>query len=180
MLTGNRNRKCKEDLETEAPRYYRRSNSYNAWSFLFGLQPAPAYIGLLGCFLVLASASASWWSTDATFGKVAVAYAAPIIFVVIFLITKLARGRLFKRWWVELDPNVSVLIDTLDNLELDRPAARPKPKDELDSAEAPQDMTAEAVVERISPPEKAYTDGYATGASIVEDSSNVGEMRWNS
>jgi amino acid transporter len=119
-------RNCAVDLETEAPRYWRRSGfaSYGSWTFFFGIQPAPAYLGLAGCLLVIASASATWWSEPASFGKAAIAYAAPVVFVVIFILTKIVRGTLFKRWGVRLGRNVGVLINVLENLELNRPVER--------------------------------------------------------
>jgi hypothetical protein len=106
---------------------------------------------------VIASASSTWWSQPSSFGKVAIAYAAPVIFFGIFLITKLCRGRLFKRWWVKLDTNVQILIETLDNLELNRPVPRAQIELEVLGMQDSEPEVAQAEVQKVvSVPENAY------------------------
>lgn len=46
------------------------------YSLLSPTQPGPAYLGLTMCFLtIFVFSTATWWTTKATFKKVAVAYA---------------------------------------------------------------------------------------------------------
>ena len=63
---------CKSGIRTDELEYDRNSPRYPAKTLLFSLQPAMAWIGLIGSLLVLAFASASWWDHPATFGKVSV------------------------------------------------------------------------------------------------------------
>jgi hypothetical protein len=63
-------------LEGEYGRYRRGRKEYKAYTFFSWIQPKVAWIGLIGCILVFAFTSVTWWNTSATFSKVAVAYAA--------------------------------------------------------------------------------------------------------
>ena len=68
---------CKDGLEREGfGRFVRGSPSYadNVRTVLFGIQPVPAWAGIVGCILVFAFASATWWATPVTFIKAAAAY----------------------------------------------------------------------------------------------------------
>jgi amino acid permease len=58
-------------------RQYKRSSSkYKSYTLLSWLQPWVAWAGLVGCIVVFAFSSATWWNKPASFTKVAVAYAA--------------------------------------------------------------------------------------------------------
>jgi amino acid transporter len=58
---------------------------------LISLQPLPAIVGFVGCLVVFAFCSATWWYTKATAEKVFIAYAAQVIVVTIFLVLKAIR-----------------------------------------------------------------------------------------
>lgn len=75
-LRETRLEKCDYGLKDEHDHYRRISARYESFTFLSWAQPYVAWCGLLGCFLVFAFTSATWWSQPASFPKVAVAYAA--------------------------------------------------------------------------------------------------------
>jgi len=112
---------CEDDLREEAPRFVRHHRDYNAHTFLFQFQPLLAYIGLIGSILVVGFASATWWSTPVTAGKVVIPYAAPVVLFIAFIVIKACNGRLFERWWVKLRPDVTELLTELQRLERIRP-----------------------------------------------------------
>lgn len=58
------------------PEYRRNSKDYKPYTVFAFAQPGAAWVGLIGCFLVFAFTSATWWNSKVTFSKVAVAYAA--------------------------------------------------------------------------------------------------------
>jgi yeast amino acid transporter len=119
-------------------KYIRNTTEYGAHTFLGSFQPFIAVIGLVGCLLVFAFGSASWWVTPGTPTKILVAYAAvslplfchmsclylllrPGVIQHIFLafllvVLKIANGKLFERWYVRLDSDINTLIDLLDDL----------------------------------------------------------------
>jgi hypothetical protein len=121
---------CEDDLKDEAPRFVRHDPTYAAHTFLFIAQPLLAYIGLIGSIVVIAFASANSWTTKANPGKYLPAYMTPIVLFVSFLLLKVAHKRLFKKWWVYLNPDVTVLITELNRLERSRPVPRSGRKDE--------------------------------------------------
>lgn len=103
---------CDDALSTNYPYYQRHSSAYKPYTFFGWFQPWVAWIGLTGCILVFVFSSATWWSTPASFTKVAVAYGAQIILFVLFVIFKMIS----RKWWVKLDPDVQVLVRELDRL----------------------------------------------------------------
>jgi len=93
---------------------------------------------MIGSLVVVAFASATWWSTRVTAGKIIIPYAAvsqpqfqvdlqcllfpkPTALFIAFVSIKLFNGRLFKRWWVRLRPDVTELLKELHRLERIRP-----------------------------------------------------------
>ena len=101
--------------------------------FLASLQPVPAWIGLIGCLLVVfVFSTANWWNgKHITFTKVATAYAGvsvlvsdisclglltlsqPILLLFIFCALKLRNRRL----WVRLDKTNTTLNNVTSNFE---------------------------------------------------------------
>jgi hypothetical protein len=93
-------------------------------------QPIPAYIGLIGCvIIVFVFTSAAWWDTPVDFTIVATVYGAvsslfsmrlslnidiaqPIILFVLWIAFKLYN----RRWWVKLDRDFAQLATRLDSL----------------------------------------------------------------
>ena len=73
-LPNFRLRMCHEDVKADWPTFVRNVPGYKPWTLLMTGQPAVAYLGLIGCFLVFGFASATWWDNPATISKVAVAY----------------------------------------------------------------------------------------------------------
>jgi amino acid transporter len=118
---------CDEGLKTKHQHYRRHSSQYTSWTFLFIFQPYIAWLGLAGCILVFGFTSATWWSTPATFAKVAVAYAAHILLFGLFVISKLIN----RRWWVKLNPDVTVLVKALDRLRWLKNDQRPTGVEQL-------------------------------------------------
>lgn len=114
---------CKHDVPNEMPQYHRNSRTHKAWTVFGFAQPFMAWLGILGCAVVLAFASATWWDTPPSFAKVAVAYAAPVILIPIWLILKLtwyARGH---GWgFVKIGSDVSELAEVFSRLEYTKPA----------------------------------------------------------
>ncbi|KUJ15957.1 uncharacterized protein LY89DRAFT_697946 [Mollisia scopiformis] len=105
---------CDAGLKAE-PQYEswrRKSPDYKSYTFLAFAQPYIAWLGLIGCLLVFGFASATWWHTSPDLTKVAVAYAAHVIFLLLFVVFKIVN----RRWWVKLDTDVTVLIAALDRL----------------------------------------------------------------
>jgi len=57
--------------------YNRNSTLYRHSTFFSWAQPIPAYIGLIGCFIIVfIFTSATWWDTPVDFTKVANVYGA--------------------------------------------------------------------------------------------------------
>ncbi|KAF8848234.1 amino acid transporter [Acephala macrosclerotiorum] len=103
--------------------YRRASENYKAYAFIGSWgQPYVAWLGLIGCFLVFGFTSATWWSTKADLTKVAVAYAAHVIFFLLFVVFKLFN----QRWWVRLNPDVTVLVGELNRLTWLKQDQKPK------------------------------------------------------
>jgi len=103
---------CESRIRESHPQYIRSSSRYKSYTFFSWLQPWVAWAGLIGCIVVFAFSSATWWSTQATFTKVAVAYAAHVILFSLYIILKIIR----RKGWVYLDPDPNVLIGELDRL----------------------------------------------------------------
>jgi hypothetical protein len=57
-------------------RFVRDSKAYKAWNVLSWLQPWAARLALAGCMFVFVCLSATWWTREANFAKVAAAYGA--------------------------------------------------------------------------------------------------------
>jgi hypothetical protein len=87
--------------------------------------------------------------------------------VVIFLITKIVRRRLFKRWWVKLDPRVGVLIAALENLELDRPL--PRAQRRVESERVEEALPPTATVQRVAPPSEGSAYGHSDAQGSVTE-----------
>jgi amino acid transporter len=69
--------KHRKALAETYPEFNRWASTSQSSTFLAGLQPFPAWGGLIGCFLIVfIFTSATWWDTPRTFSKVAVAYGA--------------------------------------------------------------------------------------------------------
>lgn len=81
------------DITPERERYARfnRNASYKPWTVLISLQPIPAIFALIGCFATFVFCSATWWYREVTFTKVAIAYAAQFIVLIIFVALKAIR-----------------------------------------------------------------------------------------
>ncbi|KAJ9637660.1 hypothetical protein H2199_007150 [Coniosporium tulheliwenetii] len=106
-------RKCRKDIANKYPEFKRNTKNYKAFTLFAWAQPFPAYFALAGSLIVFGFASATWWDTPVSFPKVAVAYAAHIILFSLWVIFKIIN----RRWWVKLDPDVSVLVGKLRALE---------------------------------------------------------------
>ena len=93
LLTHQRQRKHNARLEDENGynKFWRDTNSYDAHTWLMSTQPLPAIIAILGCLFTFAFCSATWWYTEPSFGKVAIAYAAQFIVLLIFVVLKAIR-----------------------------------------------------------------------------------------
>lgn len=66
--------KCTPDTRKMLPELDRQRPQYQHKTLLGKLQPAAAYLGLVGCVVILAFVSAAWWDDRATFAKVAIGY----------------------------------------------------------------------------------------------------------
>ncbi|KAL8796006.1 MAG: hypothetical protein Q9195_001582 [Heterodermia aff. obscurata] len=109
-------------LATERPEFNRWASTWQASTFLAGLQPVPAWIGLITCLvIVFPFTTATWWSTEPTFAKVAVAFGSPIVSLAFFLIRKLIT----RESYVKQDEDPAVLFATLNNLGYRKPERRP-------------------------------------------------------
>ena len=74
-------RKHKDEVARVYPEYDRWHATSQASTFLGGLQPAIAMFGLVACLvIVLVFTTATWWTTQANFRKVAIAYGAVSLF----------------------------------------------------------------------------------------------------
>jgi hypothetical protein len=65
---------CKAGIARDAPEYLRTSPSYAAKTVFFSVQPAMAWIGLIGSVLIIVFACASWWDGRFTAAKLGVGY----------------------------------------------------------------------------------------------------------
>jgi len=114
---------CRDGLEKEGfGRFVRRSPSYDdkVRTVLFGIQPVPAWAGIVGCILVFAFASATWWATPVTFIKAAAAYGTQLILFVLWVVLKIYKKKWrWRQWWVQLEvePVPRKLMERLRKLE---------------------------------------------------------------
>ena len=70
-------RKHKDSIAQYYPEHNRWRGTSQASTILGGLQPVIAWLGLIGCLvIVFVFTTATWWSTPVDFSKVAVAYGA--------------------------------------------------------------------------------------------------------
>ncbi|KAK3175307.1 hypothetical protein OEA41_002554 [Lepraria neglecta] len=107
------------------PEYNRWRGTGQASTFLAGLQPAIAWFGLIACLIIVfVFTTATWWNTPADFKKVAVAYGAPVVLTVFFLILKVIT----RRPPVRLDNDFSVLASTLEHLKFLKPERQRGPQ----------------------------------------------------
>ncbi len=144
IICNQRIKKHREEVARVYPEYDRWSDSSQASTFLAGLQPLPAWVGLVGCLgTIFVCTTATWWSTHATAQKVAVAYGAvglklptfvytgffwpqssklekPIILAILFVVLKLITRRLPVR----LDDDSNRLLSTLEHLRYLKPERR--------------------------------------------------------
>ena len=128
-------RKHNDSIASVYPEHNRWRETSQASTFLGGLQPVIAWLGLIGCLvIVLVFTTATWWSTPADFSKVAVAYGAvsispaadvmgellisvtksqPIVLTAFFLVLKLIHWRRP----VHLDNDFAKLAATIEHLK---------------------------------------------------------------
>jgi len=79
-------RRHQKQLEEVYPEFNRWSTTSQATTFLAGLQPLIAWVGMIGSFLVvIVFATASWWMGKIDFRKVAVSYAGVSILALLTL-----------------------------------------------------------------------------------------------
>ena len=70
-------RKHRDSIAQVYPEHNRWRGTSQASTILGGLQPVIAWLGLIGCLvIVFVFTTATWWSTPIDFSKVAVAYGA--------------------------------------------------------------------------------------------------------
>ncbi|KAF1963310.1 hypothetical protein CC80DRAFT_587744 [Byssothecium circinans] len=105
--------KCNEHLIDDYAQFRRNSKTYKPFTVLAFAQPLPALTAVGGCLAIFAFCSTTWWDTPATFSKVAIGYAAPIILLALFITFKLINRRL----WVRTSKDFAVLSQTLDRLK---------------------------------------------------------------
>ena len=103
---------CDEGLQDEFAKYRRSDPNYTVWTLFSFIQPVPAYIGLIGSLLtVCVFTSVPWWNGTFSGQKFAIAYAGPIMIVLLWLFLKVIRWYFLHgdgvplRWWVPLDNN---------------------------------------------------------------------------
>ncbi|KAL5360085.1 amino acid permease-domain-containing protein [Aspergillus floccosus] len=110
--------KCDDVLQRDYPSFSRNSPKYTPRVNLQRFQPIPAWIGLIGCFLFFGFSSAEWWDHPerANPGNIASAYGVHIVLLVLLLVRKLFKGRLFRKWGVDRTDNGHSLADILEAL----------------------------------------------------------------
>ncbi|KAF1846862.1 uncharacterized protein K460DRAFT_362993 [Cucurbitaria berberidis CBS 394.84] len=104
---------CKKHLVGDYEQFRRSTGTYKPFTLLAFAQPLPAIISIVGCLIVFAFCSATWWDKEVTFSKVAIGYAAPLILLVLFIIFKIINRRL----WIRTSDDFSSLSQTLDRLK---------------------------------------------------------------
>jgi amino acid transporter len=122
--------RCSEHLTGRYARYNRKDPNYKPVTLLSWAQPVPAYVGLIGCVvIVFGFTSAVWWDTPVTFAKVATAYGAvsslplmelelsidiaqPIVLFVLWIAFKVCNGCRF----VSLERDFTSLASHLNSL----------------------------------------------------------------
>lgn len=57
-------------------RFVRNSEKYKAWNVLSWFQPWAARTALGGCIFIFICLSATWWTAEVSFAKIAAAYGA--------------------------------------------------------------------------------------------------------
>ncbi|CAO2655112.1 Nn.00g101760.m01.CDS01 [Neocucurbitaria sp. VM-36] len=97
----------------EYEQFKRGIDTYKPFTVLAFAQPFPAIISIVGCLIILAFCSATWWDKEVTFSKVAIGYAAPIILFILFIVFKLIN----RRFWIRTSDDFSDLSQTLDRLK---------------------------------------------------------------
>ncbi|MCJ1396757.1 hypothetical protein MMC18_009649, partial [Xylographa bjoerkii] len=106
------------ELTGELAIYKRHDPNYRPFTLFAFAQPVPAYIGLLGSVLVvLVFTSSTWWDGPVTFGKVAIAYAAPMVLLSMWVAAKIIG----RRPWVKLDEDITKLSRVLNDLQWLKP-----------------------------------------------------------
>ncbi|KAL7627291.1 hypothetical protein AAE478_001480 [Parahypoxylon ruwenzoriense] len=114
-------RLCADRLEAEGySRFLRDSTEYQkrVQTLFFWLQPWNARVGFVGCLILFAFSSATWWYDPVTVWKVATAYGLQIVLFAVWFILK-SYNR-WKKGWVrmEVERNPRTLIRRLKRLEL--------------------------------------------------------------
>ncbi|PYI31513.1 amino acid transporter [Aspergillus indologenus CBS 114.80] len=97
------------------PEFRRYAKEYSARGFLHSMQPVQAWIGLIGCIVIFAFSSATWWDSSATVTEVAMAYGAHLVLVVSLVILKACRRH---RRWFRKTPTANQLLMDLNNLRV--------------------------------------------------------------
>ncbi|OOF99179.1 hypothetical protein ASPCADRAFT_127747 [Aspergillus carbonarius ITEM 5010] len=106
-------RKCGRGLQhNHHLKFIRLSSEYMPRGSLLILQPLQAWIGLIGCLVIFAFSSATWWGRHATVTEVAMAYGTHIVLFVMFVILKLRS----QKKWVPLTNDWITLWKILDGL----------------------------------------------------------------
>ncbi|PWY91789.1 hypothetical protein BO94DRAFT_573608 [Aspergillus sclerotioniger CBS 115572] len=106
-------KKCERELRhNNHLKFIRLSPDYTPRGSLLILQPLQAWIGLIGCLVIFAFSSATWWGRHATITEVAMAYGTHIVLFVMFVILKLRS----RKKWVPLTNNWITLWKILDGL----------------------------------------------------------------
>ncbi|KAF2132837.1 hypothetical protein P153DRAFT_309538 [Dothidotthia symphoricarpi CBS 119687] len=106
-------KKCRQCLVGEYEQFLRNGNKYEPYTVLAFMQPIPAIVAIAGCLVILGFCSATWWDLKATFSKVAIGYAAPIVLFTIFVIFKIVNRRL----WIRTNGDFAELSKTLGRLK---------------------------------------------------------------
>lgn len=90
-----RQRKYDSNLRdsTAYTKFRRNTEFYKPHTILISLQPWPAIFAFIGCTVVFAFCSATWWYSKVTAPKVLIAYAAQFVVLLIFLVLKAIRYR---------------------------------------------------------------------------------------
>ena len=98
-------RKHRDSIAQVYPEHNRWRDTSQASTILGGLQPVIAWLGMIGCLvIVFIFTTATWWSTPADFSKVAIAYGAvrstPTAGVMRELLTSNTTPAYYTHWFL--------------------------------------------------------------------------------
>ena len=127
---------CDAGLKDDFAKYRRSDPNYKVWTLFSFTQPIPAYIGLIGSLLTACVfTSVPWWNGTFSGQKFIIAYGAPIVIVLMWLLLKLNRWYfshdegLALKWWVTLDKNEGRLQRCIGDLTWQELAPGPRRRD---------------------------------------------------